>query len=226
MGEQLFRIDPKDAAVPRATILFIPPLFEEANRTRRTLVLAMRALAEKGFATVVPDLPGQNESLIALDLQDLDQWRAELADLALSLRGPVITASLRGGCLIDDWINAAAFWRLAPASGSGLLRTLLRARVTAERESGHNTSIENLKKLAANAPLLLAGNRLSPAMIAQLASADAAAVAPLRTVKLNSGKDSITGTPLWLRAEPGEDHAMAEAMAADIEIWSQSCGAI
>src|SRR3546814_16734741 len=59
--EHQLRIAPADA--PRATIVIVPPLFEEANRTRRTLVLAMRALAADGFAAVLPDLPGPNESL-------------------------------------------------------------------------------------------------------------------------------------------------------------------
>ena len=54
MSEHILRIDP--AGVPRATILIIPPLFEEANRTRRTLVLAMRALAADGFAAVLATL--------------------------------------------------------------------------------------------------------------------------------------------------------------------------
>lgn len=226
MGEQLFRVDPKDANPARATILIVPPLFEEANRTRRTLVLAMHALAAQGFAAVLPDLPGQNESLVPLESVDLDQWRTALADCAAALPTPVLVASVRGGCLIDDWVNATAFWRLVPVSGASLLRTLLRARVTSDRESGMESSIDSLKKSAIDAPLLLAGNPLSPAMVTQLGEADAAAVAPLRSVSLNSGKDHISGTPLWLRAEPGEDQAMADAIAADIIEWSQSCGAI
>src|SRR3546814_7955467 len=64
MDEQLFRLSP--AGAPRTTVLFVPPLFEEANRTRRTLVLAMRALAAQGFAALLPDLPGPNASLVPL----------------------------------------------------------------------------------------------------------------------------------------------------------------
>ena len=33
------------------TILIVPPLFDEANRMRRTLVLTMRALAGLGVAS-------------------------------------------------------------------------------------------------------------------------------------------------------------------------------
>lgn len=222
MGEYQLRIDP--AGLPRATILFVPPLFEEANRTRRTLVLAMRALAAEGFAALLPDLPGQNESLVPLVGADLTRWRAALAEVAHGIDGPLTVASLRGGALIDHDAEAAAWWRLAPASGASLLRTLLRARVSADREAGVASSLDSLQAEAASAPLFLAGNLLSPTMIAELAEAETQPVEPLRSVAL--GADGIAGTPLWLRAEPGEDAGMAQAIAADIAAWSRSCGII
>ncbi|HEV7340785.1 MAG TPA: hypothetical protein VGN68_04060 [Sphingopyxis sp.] len=220
--EHILRITP--TGTPRATILFVPPLFDEANRTRRTLVLAMRTLAADGFATLLPDLPGQNESLVPLEQADLASWQNALADAAATIDGPLIIASLRGGALIDHHAKAAAWWRLAPAGGAALLRTLMRARVAADRESGVTSSLDSLQTEAATAPLLLAGNKLSPVMIAQLGSAEIQPVAPLRTVTLGSGADAIVGTPLWLRAEPGEYAAMAKAIAADITAWSTTCG--
>lgn len=222
MAEHCFRITP--TGTPRATILIVPPLFEEANRTRRTLVLAMRALAADGFAALLPDLPGQNESLVPLEKVDLASWQNALAEAAATIDGPLIIASLRGGALIDHHPKAAAWWRLAPVGGASLLRTLMRARVAADREGGVTSSLDGLQAEAATAPLLLAGNRLSPAMIAQLGSAETQPVARLRTVTLGSGADAIAGTPLWLRAEPGEDAAMAKAIAADIAAWSTACG--
>lgn len=221
-SEHILRITP--AGTPRATILFVPPLFEEANRTRRTLVLAMRALAADGFATLLPDLPGQNESLVPLEQVDLAGWQSALSDTAATIDGPLIIASLRGGTLIDHRAKAAAWWHLAPVGGASLLRTLMRARVAADREAGVTSSLDSLQTEAATAPLLLAGNRLSPAMIAQLGTAETQPVAPLRTVTLGSGADAIVGTLLWLRAEPGEDSAMAAAIAADIVAWSTTCG--
>ncbi|HWT42435.1 MAG TPA: hypothetical protein VN152_07290, partial [Sphingopyxis sp.] len=118
MSEHILRIDP--AGVPRATILIVPPLFEEANRTRRTLVLAMRALATDGFAAWLPDLPGQNESLVPLAHVDLARWQEALAKVAADVDGPVIIASVRGGALIDHRAEAAAWWRLAPVGGASL----------------------------------------------------------------------------------------------------------
>ena len=220
MSEHILRIDP--AGVPRATILIVPPLFEEANRTRRTLVLAMRALAADGFAAVLPDLPGQNESLVPLAHVDLDRWQEALAKVAAAVVGPVIMASVRGGALIDHQAQAAAWWRLAPVGGASLLRTLMRTRVSADREAGLTSSLETLQEQAQTAPLLLAGNLLSPAMVGGLGTSEAQAVAPLRSIGLGAG--GIAGTPLWLRAEPGEDSAMAAAIAADISAWSKTCG--
>ncbi|WP_077148087.1 hypothetical protein [Sphingopyxis sp. KK2] len=220
MGEHHLRIEPAGAS--RATILIVPPLFEEANRTRRTLVLAMRALAAQGFAAIMPDLPGQNESLVPLEHVDLAGWQAALAEVAADIDGPLLVASLRGGCLIDHQVKAAGWWRLAPVGGASLLRTLIRARVSADREAGVTSSLESLTETAQREPLLLAGNRLSPAMIAGLGSAEVQPIEPLRSVAL--GADGIAGTPLWLRAEPGEDAAMAEAIADDIASWSAICG--
>ncbi len=218
--EHQLRIDP--VGPPRATIVFVPPLFEEANRTRRTIVLAMRALAVDGFAALLPDLPGQNESLVPLDQVDLDQWQAKLAAITAALDGPVLVASIRGGALIDHRAKAAAWWRLAPVGGASLLRTLMRARASADREAGIASSLESLQAAAQLAPLLLAGNSLSPAMIAGLGAAEAQYVEPLRSIPLGEG--GIVGTPLWLRAEPGEDAVMAQAIAADIAAWSKTCG--
>lgn len=220
MIEHQLRIAP--AGTPRATILIVPPLFEEANRTRRTLVLAMRALAASGFAAVLPDLAGQNDSLVALDEVDLARWQGALAGTAAKIDGPVIVASVRGGALIDHKAKAAAWWRLAPVGGASLLRTLMRARVAADREAGVNSSLESLQAAAQSESVLLAGNMLSPAMVTQLGAAEAQPVEPLRSISL--GADGVAGTALWLRAEPGEDAAMAYAIAADIAAWSKTCG--
>lgn len=220
MSEHILRTI--SAGPPRATVVIVPPLFEEANRTRRTLLLAMRALATDGFAAVLPDLPGQNESLVPLVKVDLERWQDALAEMVSGIDGPTIIASFRGGALIDHKAKATAWWRLAPVGGASLLRTLMRARVSADREAGVISSLEALQQEAKAAPLLLAGNLLSPAMIAGLGASEAQPVEPLRSMAL--GAEGLAGTPLWLRAEPGEDAAMAEAIAADIAAWSKTCG--
>lgn len=220
-GEQILRHGPAKAA----TVLILPPLFEEANRLRRTLLLTMRALADAGIASLLPDLSGQNESLVATEAATLSLWREEAA--AVAAREQVaLVAAFRGSCLIDDQI-AAPHWRCAPVSGHNLLKAMLRSRIASDAENGMRSDSAQLLEQAQTAPLSLAGNLLSPQMIAELSEAEPRAVTPLRTVKIGaSGEDMIAGTPLWLRAEPGEDADMARAMATDIADWMQQCGTI
>src|SRR3546814_4560863 len=87
---------------------------------------------------------------------------------------------------------------------------LLRARVAADREAGIVSSLDGLLAEAASAPLLLAGNLLSPAMIAELGAAAVQPVAPLRSVALGRGANAIAGTPTWLRrsAEQTSEHQL------------------
>jgi len=115
-------------------ILIIPPLFDEMNRVRRMLVQTMRELSGRRISSVLPDLPGTNESRAKLLDQDLDTWRAALSAAAAQV-GATHVASLRGGTLIDDGVSAP-HWRLAPVKGSNLLKAMLRTRIAGDKEAG------------------------------------------------------------------------------------------
>jgi hypothetical protein len=200
------------------TILFLLPLFDEMNRTRRMLVEAMRGLAGFGVRTLLPDLPGCNESSAVLSAQSLDSWRQAVADCAAQHRATHV-ASFRGGALIDK-ATGLPRWRLAPVKGSTLLKTMLRTRIAADKEAGISTTAEQLLTTAPSAPLELSGNLLGIEMLAALEAAEPAAGDGIREVALAD----IGGTPLWLRAEPGDDASMSAALAADLDRWSASCG--
>ncbi len=58
--EAMLRFGPTNGPV----MIVAPPLFEEANRTRAFVVTILRALAERGIASALPDLPGTGESLL------------------------------------------------------------------------------------------------------------------------------------------------------------------
>lgn len=201
-------------------ILIIPPLFDEMNRCRRMLVQAMRGLAERGTGSFLIDLPGCNESLAALENQSLSTWREAVGAAAAQL-GVTHIASLRGGALVDDDVPNLPHWRLAPAKGSSLLKTMIRTRIAGDKEAGKATSEAGLMEAAKTAPIELAGNMLGPVMVAELASAEPRDVAQLTLRTL--GQD-IAGSTLWLRAEPQDDPAMSAAIAADLDQWSTSCG--
>ncbi|MDM7954996.1 hypothetical protein [Blastomonas sp.] len=204
-------------------LLILPPLFDEANRVRHLMVETGRALAELGIASLLPDLPGCNESVVPLEHASISLWQAALIACCEQL-GPVThIASLRGGALIDDALGDMPRWRLAPAKGGQLLRTMLRTRIASDRESGIISTSEALMERARTSGIELAGNSLSPCMIRELDSAAPSDGSAIRLVRFADdpldADGRIAGAPLWLRAEPAHDPAMAQAMAADIAAW-------
>ena len=196
-------------------ILIVPPLFDEMNRMRRVLVSAMRGLAGRGAGSVLIDLPGCNESLARLEDQQLDGWRDAVAACAVQL-GATHVASVRGGALVDG-VSELPHWRLAPAKGSSLLKTMIRTRIAGEKEAGRNLSEAELLAQAETGPIELAGNLLGAEMVAHLSVAEPDPLQNLTERKLG---DDIAGSPLWLRAEPQDDPAMAARIAEDLDRWS------
>ena len=209
-------------------VLFILPLFEEANRMRRTVRLAMRALAERGIGSLLPDLPGQNESLVPTVEASVSLWGEALRYIAEKEQRPIVSAAIRGGALIDYSMLATATWRLAPVKGSALLKLMVTARIAADKEAGTAMTRDALMAEAVAHPIQLTGNWVSPRMVQELGEAVPESRVPLREVQLGSTDEpnEIVGTPLWLRAEPGEDAAMAKAIAKDIADWMRICGVI
>jgi pimeloyl-ACP methyl ester carboxylesterase len=183
-------------------LLFLPPLFEEMNRTRALLATTMRALAVRGFECRLPDLPGTGESERALADIAWQDWREAAASAA---GGAVACVSLRGGVLLDE--AAPLRWRFAPATGASLARDLARAGLMTEGSGGY-------------AP--------SESLLAELAKAEPATDGRIRTLRLSTDRGEadhkLDGPPLWRRAEPRNSSELAEAMASDISQWMRSCG--
>lgn len=197
-------------------IMIVPPLFDEMNRVRAMLVGAMRVLAERGVTTLLPDLPGCNESLAPIAEQSIESWKHAIAAAADQLAATHV-ASIRGGTLVVGDI-ALPQWQLAPVKGASLLKTMLRTRLASDKEAGISSSMESLMADAQDGPLYLSGTRLGAEMLAGLDNAvpdDAAFEAAL---------GDLAGKPLWLRAEPQEDAEMSTALAAELDRWSASCG--
>lgn len=221
--EHMVAVEPDGTS---ARVLIVLPLFEEMNRMRRTAVMAMRNLAERRVASAIPDLPGCNESLAAMADQTLEGWTKAVTHAADQWRATHI-ASFRGGALIDHGPAALPHWRCAPAKGSPLLRTMVRTRIAADREAGRTTTKDEILAASAEAPVDLAGSLLGGPMIAALDAARPEELTNCRTVTLapagtEPNEDRITGSPLWLRAEPGEDADFASAIADHIAAWIDS----
>ena len=196
-------------AAAAARVLIVPALFEEANRTRRLLVETMRALARADIASVLPDLPGCNESLAPLERQDLVTWRDAMAAAAGHFAANHVL-SLRGGALVAP--GDLPGWRLEPVGGAQVLRPLLRARTLASREEDRTETMDGLLDRGRDAGIELAGYRLGAALVRDLeaSSLPEAPIQPALTL------DDLGGAALWLRSEPGEDADLSAALAARI----------
>ncbi len=207
-------------------ILLIPPLFDEMNRMRRMIVDMMRILAEHDVGTILPDLPGTNESLFPQHEASLEVWRDALKTCFEAHQGCSYVASFRGGCLIDGILNNLPTWRLTPVKGKSLLRTMMRTRIASDKEAGSIVTMSDLTKKVKNEAIELAGNIISPAMFEQLNEADITNPNTLRTMRLESdsqpAEGKLAGSPLWLRAEPDADPILSQSIADDLEEWVKS----
>lgn len=236
------------------------PLFEEANRTRAFAVTILHALAERGIAGALPDLPGQGESVMPTQGTDLAKLRAGFAAAVETLchphppaasplppsplgrgKGPaaqsavgrvrvtdaqIFTLAIRSGALLDATAQVAGRIHLSPMTGADLRRELVRARQASARESGEAFDPASLD--TATDPVELAGNLISPALLAGLAEA-VPSPEQTRTLRLSTeakpADAKLPGSPLWRRAEPDNDPAFAQAVADDIAHWIATCAA-
>lgn len=219
--EAMLRFGPATGPV----VIMALPLFEEANRTRAFAVALLRALAGLGIAGALPDLPGMGESVVETARATLDDWRAAFAAAAHSLGRPVHVAALRGGALVTGAAMAASHWQFAPVAGAALVRDLLRARLLAAPEDAAIAPFAEPD----GPPVELLGNLVSRALLAALAATEPANVPTPRVVRLEGDPGPadlrLPGAPLWRRSEPGNDPALAHALAADLAAWIAPCGA-
>jgi len=192
-------------------VIILPALFDEANKLRRLTVEVMRRLDAAGIDCFLPDLPGTNESLIPLSAMTLAAWRDAALAAALHVKATRLLA-LRGGALIAP--AELAGWHYAPAKGPSILRQMLRAEILAAREAGREETQDSLLAIGLQSGLELGGYQIGAAMLAELQDAQPD-LAPGTTL---IEQDMLDGGPLWLRAEPDDDRAQADALAAIISI--------
>ncbi len=196
-------------------ILVLPGWFDEANKLRRFTIEVMRRLDSAGIDSLLPDLAGCNESLSPLSEQTLEGWCTQ-AQAAAERLGANHVLAIRAGALIAP--PGLPGWHYAAQSGPKLLRAMLRARTIAAREAGRFESAEGLITQGKAEGLLLGGWHLGAGLITALESAEPALGAGQEAI----GQTDLGGPGLWLRAEPDEHAAQADAFAA---IIAQSIGA-
>lgn len=195
----------------RHRVLIIPALFDEANKLRRLTVEVMRRLDNSGCDTMLPDLPGCNESLQELENIAPDDWALAIEAAAQHFAATHVLA-IRGGALLLP--PRLPGWCYAPVKGATILRQLLRARVLSSREAGAEESVDALLERGRSEVIELAGYRLSPEMLRQLQESRQRERPGVMVIE----QEMIGGGPLWLRAEPAEDRSQADALAAVVAV--------
>lgn len=188
-------------------LLIVPALFDEGNRLRRLTVEVMRRMDATGIDCFLPDLPGCNESMQLLELQDTADWIDAMLSAARCF-GATHVLGIRGGCLFTP--SGLATFHYAPVEGDTVLRQMLRARVLASREAGREERRDALADLARGEGIDLGGYSISAGLFAQLET-----LKPNQHARVIS-QDDIGGSGLWLRAEPGDSRKQADALAASL----------
>jgi pimeloyl-ACP methyl ester carboxylesterase len=207
-------------------VLFLAPLFEEANRTRHFLIETMRGVAARGHRCFLPDMPGTLESLTSLASLDWSDWTgaAETAAAAVSATHVV---GVRGGALLTG--NAGRVLRLAPADGTALMRDLVRIRMAADREDGRTVSAAEVEASALADGFEVAGYRLNRGLVTGLKQAVIPPAAMVRTVRLATDAQTadakLAGQPLWRRSEPEHDPEFSQLLVDNISHWIETCAA-
>lgn len=197
-----------DRGRPRR-LLVLPAWFDEANKLRRQTVEVMRRLDRAGIDSVLPDLPGCNESEAPLPEQTLSSWREAAAAAAAHFAATHLLTVRAGALLAPPGLPG---WRYAPIGGRQVLRGMLRARTIAAKEAGRIERTEELQAIGRSEGIELAGWHLGPALFAALEAEEPA------TDLAEIEQAALGGPALWLRAEPDEDHHQADALAAIVTI--------
>ena len=195
-------------------LLILPPLFDEMNKLRRTLVMAMRALAERGYTSVLPDLPGLNESQTPLSQCRLSDWQKAMRQAATEC-GASHVGGLRSACLLDDGIKHLPRWRYAPVAGERVATQMIRAQLAGDKATGINASRADYELAAPEASLNIGGYHLSAALLNDVRLTTPSALTGDEDVSLDAG----LGPALWLRAEPGENAELANALTDSWAKW-------
>ena len=168
----------------------------------------MTSLEGHGIASVLPDLPGLNESLAPFHEQTLSHWR-KCVDAAMDHFGATHALAIRSGA----WLAPEGAILYAPVSRASILRSLVRAKLVAAREAGETESRDDLLAQGKKDGIALAGWEVSPALLAEMQDdhlsergADAVTIAHAE----------VGGPQLWLRPMPDSDVGQAKILAAKI----------
>lgn len=218
-------------------VVIAMPLFEEANRLRAFVVMLCQALATRGVASALPDLAGQGESLVPLEslsLLRISESYEGAVDQFRNAGRKTYGVAIRSGALLDKLGLLDGRWHFAPQDGPDLLRGLTRIKQAATGAGKPLSALwyfdPALPEETPDPPVEIAGNWISTNLLTDLVvyapwQADDGGF--VRTVRLDTDPKPadrhVPGAPLWRRAEPGNDPALAALFADDIADWIVRC---
>lgn len=172
-SQRLYIFYPSQQTVVRGLVLYIHPLADEMNKTRRMAALQARALAEAGFSVLQIDLLGCGDSAGDFGDATWQHWVDDVVQAHHWLRkkspAPVWLWGLRGGCLLA--VEAAQrlndnchflFWQPA-SSGKLLLQQFLRLKLAGDLLDGQGKGVMQAmrQQLAQGQSVEIAGYNLS-----------------------------------------------------------------
>lgn len=207
------------AGTPRSAVLYLHPLAEEMNKSRRMAALGCQALAEAGHAVLQIDLRGCGDSSADFGDARWDDWQA---DVRLGLdwlaqrcpQAPLWLWGLRAGALLAaaDWGRPVHFLFWQPqTSGKLALQQFLRLKLAAEMASGAGKGLmEQMKaQLARGDAVEVAGYRLHPGLASGL---EAARLAPAGT----------PGRVEWLEVSAQPDDTLKPVSLQALQAWQDA----
>jgi len=209
------------AGPARAALVYVHPLAEEMNKSRRMAALQSRALAAAGVAVLQIDLLGCGDSSGDFGDATWDAWVDDVAAAAAWLQqrcaAPLWFWGLRAGCLVA---NAAAaridgpvrllFWQPTP-NGKLVLQQFLRLKLASQMlDGGGKAALDQARRdLAEGRAIDVAGYTLSAALADGIEQSRLAP--PARAARLE-----------WLELSTRADATPAPASSQALSAWQAS----
>lgn len=229
-GGQRFCLSyPSQGHINRGQVLYVHPLAEEMNKSRRMAALQARALAQAGYDVLQIDLLGCGDSSGDFGDATWQSWVNDVVQGCHWLRGqqradagPLWLWGLRAGCLLaveaalalDEPCNFL-FWQ-PPAAGKPLLQQFLRLKVAGDMLGGQSKGVmEALRKdLSAGSPVEVAGYMLSSGLASGL---ELAALAPPSRASPQTGAQVE-----WFEVSTRDDASLSPISTQTIARWQQA----
>ena len=202
------------------SVLYVHPLAEEMNRSRRMAALQARALAASGWVVLQVDLFGCGDSDGDFGDADWQRWLADVDEARGWLRGetgqePVLWG-LRAGCLLATAAAARSservelvFWQPV-ISGRQHLTQWLRLNVAGrllDASAADRSGTQELQaRFARGEAVEIAGYRMTAALAAGLENAELAPPPALARIA-------------WLEVAGGDEANLTPASSARIDAW-------